>query len=123
MNTGVGLSATIAEALRLWDRQKAEGVSVEDRQAGLERTLRVAWPQRNTWHALCEACQDIGLIEYACSGQLDCDRREPHRPHSYGRPCSCPKGARFRPAPERASSFQQAGQVGRRRTGWTRVGR
>lgn len=114
------LAATYIEAMRLWDLQKAENVPLRTRLAGLERTLRAAWPQTRVWHYLCEQCSDHGLIMYFCKGS-DCGQgRVPHEAHEYGRPCSCVKGARFRDAPASVNDVQQAGKV---RKGLTRIGR
>lgn len=109
-----GLAATFVEAMRLWDRQKEEGVSLDARLQGLEKTLRAAWPQRREWKYLCAACNDHGLIISVV------DEGEGYGAYDVGRPCHCAKGDRFRtPTRVDADAFQQAGKTRK----MTRVGR
>src|SRR6266853_1090155 len=117
------LAQTYRAAMRLWDAQKAEGISLEERQRGLEQSLRAAWPQTREWHYLCSACDDYGLVIAQCPGGEAQTSRRPRvhtahnstwpcsRPHTYGWPCSCPAGARFRsqPKPE-PTDFHAAGK-------------
>jgi hypothetical protein len=115
---GGTLAQTIQAALRIWDGQTADGLPLAERQAGLERTLRAAWPQTREWRYLCATCDDVGLIFAECPGNDHCGRSLPHPPHSYGAPCFCPKGVRFKEKPAEPGDFRQAG-----RSKPTRLGR
>lgn len=113
------LAQTFTEAMRIWDAEKAEGVSKTERLARLERTLRAAWPRRRdeAWHYVCVACSDLGLEMFECDGGSTCGRGKPHLPHSYGRPCLCAKGTRYTEKPKAdAADYKQAGftKVGKR---------
>lgn len=113
------LSDTVMDAMRLWDEQKAGGVSLADRQRGLFGVLRDAWPQVREWKYLCQNCNDTGLVMAECSGDATCGRVKLHLPHEFGTPCWCSLGSRFKqqskPTPE---DFTQAG-----RSKPTRIGR
>lgn len=125
------LAATMTEAMRIWDEQKADGVPVVDRQAGLIKTLQAAWPKGRSepWHDLCASCRDYGLVMHDCPGDATCGdapagsthqrRKVPHLPHEYGSPCWCDKGKRFRIKPKTAEDFTGAGRHGKP----TRIGR
>jgi hypothetical protein len=105
------LSQTFVAAMRIWDQQKADGVSKAERLAGLEQTLRAAWPQTRAWHYLCVACSDLGLELFECDGGSACGRTKRHLPHTYGRACVCAKGAAFREAPKpEPADFKAAGR-------------
>lgn len=110
------LASTFAEAMRIWDGQKADGVSKAQREADLEKTLRAAWPQVREWYYLCSSCRDMGLAMSACPGDATCGRGKPHLPHDFGRPCSCQAGERFRerprpvPAPPPSRKLTKVGQ-------------
>lgn len=112
------LATTIRLAMKLWAQQQADGVSWEDRVAGLERTLLAAWPQTRVWVYLCALCDDYGFIFKQCVGQEACGRRQPHGPHSFGIACSCEKGRPFRPAAPQPEDFTKAGRA----RSWKRVG-
>ncbi len=114
------LATVYTEAMTLWDQLKVNGVSLEDRQRGLETVLREVWPQTRAWHYLCPACDDVGLAMVWCPGDVTCGRRTPHLPHDFGEPCVCPRGARFREKPKPTpDDFAAAGKQKR----MTRVGR
>ena len=115
------LAQTYIEAMRIWDAQKAQGVSFAERAAGLEKTLRVAWPQTRAWTYICQDCSDYGLIICTCSGEETCGRSEPHLAHEFGRPCWCKQGQRFKdpPKPE-PGDFTRAAKGSRT---MTRIGR
>lgn len=110
------LAATYVEAMRLWDAQRADGVSLELRLVGLEKTLRAAWPQTRAWKYLCDRCQDVGLSIETCPGDATCGRVKPHLAHSVGTPCWCKAGVRFRerpkpePEPAKARTLTRAGR-------------
>jgi len=93
------LAATFTEAMAQWDRQKAEGVPLEQRVGFMEKILRVAWPFTREWKYLCVDCHDTGLVLHECPGDARCDsrwRERAHPSHSYGKPCWCSLGNRFR---------------------------
>jgi hypothetical protein len=107
------LAKTYAVAMRIWDAQKADGVSKADRIAGLERTLRAAWPQMREWKYLCSSCHDYGLVIGDCPGthNATCGRTKPHLPHDFGTPCWCQAGNTYRDKPKpSAEDFTQAGK-------------
>lgn len=105
------LGATLVEAMRLWDKMKADGVSRDDRLNALESTLRAAWPQTRVWHYLCEPCGDTGWRHKVCTAAARCGRpfKLPKasgddwtgrgrcgETHDYVEPCLCEKGRAFR---------------------------
>jgi hypothetical protein len=93
------LAATFTEAMLQWDRQKAAGVPLAERVTMLSKILRLAWPFTREWKYLCAACSDTGLELHECPGDARCDSRwkeRPHPAHSYGTPCWCALGNRFR---------------------------
>lgn len=107
------LSQTYTAAMQIWDSQKAEGVPLLERIAGLEQTLRAVWPQTREWKYLCTQCNDYGLVMGTCPGVTDatCGRVKPHLAHEFGTPCWCDRGRGFKdkPKPE-PSDFTQAGK-------------
>lgn len=117
------LTQTFVAAMAIWDAQKAEGVSRAERLAGLEKTLRAAWPQTRAWKYVCDTCDDYGLEMAQCPGDRTCGREKEHLPHEFGRPCWCGAGNRFRP-PAKASpdDFAAAGKTPKPK-GFTRFGR
>lgn len=103
------LARTYKAAMEIWDAQKADGVSLLERIAGLTKTLRAAWPQTREWKYLCNLCEDRGLEMLMCPGDRSCGRDREHLPHDYGRACLCSAGNRFkRPAPTEADYTQAA---------------
>jgi hypothetical protein len=112
------LAQTYLAAMEIWDTQKREGVPKVERLAGLERTLRAAWPQTREWKYLCNECGDLGLVYYECGGGSECGRVKRHLPHTYGRACHCVRGEKFRAQPKvnPEADYKQAGftKVGRR---------
>lgn len=114
------LANTYREAVKILDAQKAAGVPLLERLKGLESVLREAWPQTREWHYLCSVCGDVGLDMQRCSGDATCGRPRAHLKHDYGKPCWCPKGARFKdkPKPE-PEDFAAAGKS----KPMTRIGR
>lgn len=75
------LAATYLEAMRIWEAQKAQGVSLEERQLALKKSLCAAWPETTDFRALCPTCDDYGWIFRVCRDQ------------SCGRPFRLPKSA------------------------------
>lgn len=140
------LAQTYTEAMRLWDRQKSDGIPRDTRLQMLEQTLRAAWPQRREWKVLCNACGDTGWIDRLCSPMSKCDgwstfSFSSHSPmfierrmctwsdytHRYITPCHvCPNGDRAKAAIDTAeavgqhrSTTDEAGHSGKP----TRIGR
>jgi hypothetical protein len=113
------LAKAFRETMLIWDVQKADGVSLVDRLAGLTRVLQDAWPRDREWKYLCANCSDYGLVLHDCAGDATCGRSKPHLPHGFGEPCWCSLGARFRAKPKpTAEDFTAAGK-----SKPTRVGR
>jgi hypothetical protein len=112
------LARTIQAAIRIWDGQKADGIAEPERVAGLEKTLRAAWPQVREWKYLCSNCADYGLVMAVCGGDRFCGRDHEHLAHEFGRPCWCSAGQKFKPKPVNAEDFTQAAK-----TKPTRIGR
>jgi hypothetical protein len=107
------LAATFTAAMKIWDAQKAQGVGVPDRILALGIALRSSWPgQTREWKYLCRHCDDYGLVMAECEGDAACGRDKRHLPHSFGTPCWCSNGNRYKrkdkPAPE---DFAAAGRV------------
>jgi hypothetical protein len=116
------LARTFRAAMVIWDAQKAEGVSKAERVAGLEKTLRVAWPQTREWKYLCGECRDTGLVIRECDGDPQCGcskKHQPHLPHEYGTACWCSLGAKFRKPKPEPEDYAQAGRTQK----MSRVGR
>lgn len=114
------LATAFREAMRIMDAQKADGVPFADRICGLDAALKSVWPFTREWKYLCQTCDDIGLELLDCDGKGRCGRTKLHLPHSYGVPCWCQAGARYRvkPKPDPAN-FTDAGKSKQP----TRVGR
>ena len=117
------LATTFREAMRYWDRMKADNVSLEDRVAYLANVLKETWPRvrAEPWHYLCEDCHDTGYRVCVCATGHRCDGRSTRtntaheRPgrfrrmctvdptseatHEYVEPCSCAAGEKRQPAP------------------------
>lgn len=125
------LAQTFTEAMEAWDRQKADGVPLQERVGYLERSLRSAWPQEREWKYLCPKCDDMGWVHGVCTPSTPCGRpfRLPQQGgddwtgrgrcqpgHSYVTPCWCEKGQGFRrnlektKAPVSPEDFTQAGR-------------
>jgi hypothetical protein len=117
------LAATFREAMRIWDLQKAEGMSLADRVAGLERTLRVAWPFTREWKFLCEACNDRGLVMAMCPGDATCGRHREHQAHEYGSPCWCSVGNRFKAKAPSEDDYTAAAKTKPAGKGFSKWGR
>jgi len=119
------LAETFIEAMRIWDAQKADGVSKADRVTGLAKSLEAAWPKGRdtTWKYLCDHCHDYGLEILTCPGDATCGRSKPHQAHEWGNPCWCSKGQRFKvPAKPSAENFSAAGKTPKR-SAFARIGR
>lgn len=111
--TDGALSETFKQAMRLWDSQKADGVSEPERLQQLENILRVAWPKgrEEPWKSHCSECRDYGLVLAVCPGDATCGRSKPHLLHDFGKPCWCALGRRFHEKSKpTAEDFTQAGR-------------
>lgn len=119
------LVQTFREAMRIWDAQKAEGISRADRVLGLAQSLKAAWPKgrEEGWKYLCTGCSDYGLEMHECPGDATCGRDKPHLPHEFGTPCWCSAGKRFKAPAKTADDFTGAGTVTRKPKQWSRGGR
>jgi hypothetical protein len=116
------LAQTFVAAMRIWDAQKADGVPKAERLAGLEKSLRAAWPQSADPGRFykCRECWDVGAIDCQCPGTDHCGRHKPHLPHSYVAPCFCASGVKFKEKPKPSpEDFKSAG----RSKPMTRMGR
>jgi hypothetical protein len=113
------LAETLMEAMRQWAHQKAEGVSLSERQANLERILRAAWPVGREWKYLCQECADLGAVWHECPGDATCGRSREHGAHRYVTACWCSLGNRFKARPKTEDDFTAAGKS----RPMTRVGR
>ncbi len=109
----MSLVATIKEAVRLVDVQRKAGESPEAVAAYLERVVRASWPFTREWKYLCDRCDDVGLVMHDCP-KLSCGRRNLHLPHTWGEPCWCAAGQKFKgkPKPE-PEDFSAAGKTKR----------
>jgi hypothetical protein len=117
------LAQTYMAAMHAWDDQKAMGATFAQRAANFRKTLMAAWPRgrEEEWKYLCDACNDYGLVITECLGDATCGRGKPHLAHTFGRPCWCANGQRFRgkPKPD-PTDYTQSGKskpmtkVGRR---------
>jgi hypothetical protein len=111
MITDSVLVQTYMAAMRHWDAQKSDGVSLCERLIGLEKTLRACWPFTREWKYLCVECSDFGLVMATCPGDATCGRSKQHLPHDYGTPCWCSQGIRYRAKPKpSADDFTAAGK-------------
>jgi hypothetical protein len=116
------LGAAFREAMEIWDRQKADGVSFLERLKGLDALIRDVWPKgecscpRCRW--VCQSCQDTGA-NY---------EKRPARIYGgmlveYVVPCACERGRRFMEKPKAdPGDFTQAARS-KPRTTMTRMGR
>lgn len=97
------LATAVMECIQLRDKMKADGVTGDDLNRGLEGVLRDMWPKPHgrtaPWRLLCEKCNDYGYEYFQCPGDHTCgpnpakhEDRKPHAPHEFVRPCFCAKG-------------------------------
>ncbi len=84
------------QCIDIRDQLKADGMTGDELNRGLEGILRELWPKphgRTTpWRFNCETCEDYGFEHFECPGDETCARTKPHAPHHYVRPCFCPRG-------------------------------
>lgn len=105
------LASTFRVAMKAWDEMKAEGATLQARVDGLEAMLRDVWPFTREWKYLCANCEDGGLVFQQCPGDASCGRHKAHLAHSYGTPCWCSLGNRFKSKPRGADDFTAAGRT------------
>jgi hypothetical protein len=100
------------EAMNYWDALRANGASIPDATKSLEAVLREYLTLTREWKYLCSHCDDYGLVMGTCSGDATCGRDQPHLPHSFGTPCWCERGNKFRKKlPADPDDFAQAGRT------------
>ncbi len=116
------LAAAFREAMQIMDAQKAEGVPFTERVKGLDAVLRGVWPFTREWKYVCTQCDDYGLVIGECAGDATCGRHRLHLRHSFGTPCWCSLGERFKTHKPSADDFTAAGKS-KPRPGPTRIGR
>lgn len=121
------LAAAFLAAMDIVDQRAADGVPAPERYQGLEGVMRDAWPQVREWKYLCDRCDDTGLVMALCREGARCDGistlTDPKKArlctkdptgtyqHTYGTPCWCAKGDRFRNKPRpSAEDFTAAGK-------------
>jgi hypothetical protein len=115
------LAATVAEAVRIRRVMLDDGASMDDADAALERSIRLAWPFTREWKYLCDKCRDCGLEMLFCPGDATCGRTKGHLPHDFGVPCWCPKGKVFRP--KERSEVDELASIGKQPKTFTRFGK
>ena len=110
------LAQSFTIAIQTWDEMKAGGSSPTECLSALEKWLRASWPFSREWKYLCQNCEDTGLTHENCPGDRTCGREKPHGGHTFGTPCWCSLGRRFKEKQAMPEDFTQAGKM-------TRVGR
>ena len=115
------LAATIRAALAIREEQRAAGATPEEIARNFERTVRAVWPFQRVWKYLCNDCHDTGLFLRTCKAGQRCNgvstRADgPHEmpgkysrlctrdvegtyEHTYGEPCVCGQGEKFKIRP------------------------
>ena len=112
MKSDQTLGAIFVESMKIWDQLKASGASFPARVKSLETVLRAHWPFTREWKFVCSNCDDVGLVMLECPGDASCGRPRQHGPHTYGSPCWCALGNKFKDKPPAApEDFAQAGRV------------
>lgn len=112
------LAASFAEAMRFWDRMKADGGTLADLTKGLAAVLKDAWPMGECGCPRCRFqcfyCEDTGA-----KWEQRPARIYGGKPTGIVVPCSCDRGGRFREKQRGSEDFTAAG----RSKSPTRVGR
>jgi hypothetical protein len=112
MSSEQTLGSITVEAVKIWHQMRANGASISECTVSMEAVIRERWPFKREWKFLCANCDDVGLVMAECSGDATCGRAREHGRHTFGTPCWCPLGNKFRdkgPAPP--EDFAQAGRV------------
>jgi hypothetical protein len=132
--------ASIMEALKQRDLQKAAGATKEELDRNLEQTLRAAWPKDRVepWHYICCDCDDTGWVIRTCTPATKCGRpfrlpgaqsddytgRGKCSPgHSYALPCQCAKGVQRMAGLMRTFKQRESEDFTAATKGFTRAGR
>jgi hypothetical protein len=89
-------AAIMVEAMRDYLQARREGVSQEDGVLGIEAALRDSGLFKTSKFFQCERCDGTGLIHRECPS-YPCQRPPNHAPHTYGEPCECTTGDKWRP--------------------------
>lgn len=105
------LASTFRIAMTTWDQMKADGATLDALTRGMEAMLRDVWPFTREWKYLCANCEDGGLVFGQCPGDATCGRHKEHMAHSYGTPCWCSLGSRFKGRQRSADDFTAAGRT------------
>lgn len=94
------MSTTIpSSTLLLYESMRRNGMTKEQADYALEQHLRSVMTHVQEWKYICEQCDDTGLEILNCP-DVRCQRRAEHGPHTYGVPCRCRKGDRWRDRPQ-----------------------
>ncbi len=119
------LAQTVMAVITRRDQMRADGATEADLNADMETAIRQCWPFTREWKYLCDKCDDHGLAMGECPGDATCGRTLPHMAHSFGTPCWCSAGNRFK-AKARPTGDDDLATVGKTRKnprGFTRFGR
>ncbi len=119
------------KAIKLFLDARADGVSREDAEKGLELELREAWPKSVSKFAPdCGSCDDTGWTEHLCWADRRCGRKWcaaalSSSQHLYVEPCGCAAGDRMRKKIQTTDDgIAAAGRMVKKRAGsFSRVGR
>ena len=106
------LSKIGVEAVTYWHQLRANGASVEECTKSMESVLREFLPFTREWKYLCANCNDVGLVIGDCPGDATCGRERRHLSHTFGVPCWCQLGNKFKEKqPAAPEDFAQAGRT------------
>lgn len=123
MKTDGQIRKILKDAMLAWDAMKVDGIGLTERVKALAATLRQSWWFTREWKYLCQSCDDTGLVISACDGDATCGRGKPHGPHTFGTPCWCSLGVKFRPKPlPNPDDVEAAGRMPKTKS-FARVGR
>lgn len=116
MKASTTLGRIVLDAMKEWRDMKAQGIALADRVKGLEAVLREVWPFAREWKYLCAQCDDLGVKIAECPGDATCGRSKEHLPHTFGTPCWCALGQRFKDKPRSEDDFTAAGRTPARKS-------
>ena len=106
------LGQVAVEAAKIWHQMRENGASIEQCTTSMEAVVRARWPFTREWKFLCSNCDDVGLVMGDCPGDATCGRPRQHLPHSFGTPCWCGLGNKFKDKqPAAPEDFAQAGRT------------
>lgn len=142
----MSLGAIIADLLRLWREMRVGGLSPEQADQALEKSIRDVWPKgrEEPWHYVCELCNDTGLRLFVCrrgqrcngiSTRTDAPKETPGKykrlcakhpdseyEHDYVTPCLCERGDGWRDKPKAPADFAEAGKTAPKPRKFSRFG-